>query len=43
MIVALFLAHLVGDYVLQWDKLANWKSRALPGVLAHGLIVAVAR
>ncbi len=39
MIVAMFLAHLVGDFILQWDRLAQWKSRELKGVLAHGLIV----
>lgn len=39
MIIAMFLAHLVGDYILQWDKLALWKSRELKGVLAHGLVV----
>jgi hypothetical protein len=35
----MLLAHLVGDYVLQWDRLAYWKSRELKGVLVHGLIV----
>ena len=35
----MFLAHLVGDFVLQWDRLAQWKSRELQGVLVHGLIV----
>jgi len=39
MVIAMYLAHLVGDYILQWDSLARWKSRALSGVLAHGLIV----
>ena len=39
MVIAILLAHLVSDYVLQWDKLANWKSRELRGVLVHGLIV----
>ena len=39
MVVTMFLAHLVGDYVLQWDSLARWKSCELKGVLAHGLIV----
>jgi hypothetical protein len=38
----MFLAHLVGDYILQWDKLAFWKGRELKGVLAHGLIVLAA-
>ena len=39
MITAVFLAHLVGDYILQWNALALWKSRALRGVLVHGAIV----
>ena len=39
MVFAMILAHLVGDYVLQWDKLAAWKSRELKGVLAHCSIV----
>ena len=39
MIVTTLLAHLVGDYILQWDSLARWKGRELKGVLAHGLIV----
>ena len=39
MVVTMFLAHLVGDYVLQWDGLAQWKSRKLEGVLVHGSIV----
>lgn len=40
MILSMFLAHLVGDYILQWNSLAYWKSRALAGVSAHCLIVA---
>lgn len=39
MVIAMFLAHLVGDYVLQWDSLAIWKGRALKGALTHGAIV----
>jgi hypothetical protein len=39
MIIALLLAHLVGDYVLQWDALAAWKGRAVKGALFHGSIV----
>lgn len=39
MIIAMFLAHLVGDYILQWNSLAAWKSRALNGVIAHCLVV----
>jgi len=35
----MFLAHLMGDFILQWDRLAQWKSRELQGVLVHGLIV----
>jgi hypothetical protein len=41
MTIAMFLAHLVGDYILQWDSLALWKSRELKGVLAHGLVVSL--
>ena len=41
MTIALFLAHLVGDYILQWDALALAKSRSFKGVLGHCLIVAV--
>lgn len=37
----MFLAHLVGDYVLQWDALADWKSRELKGVIAHCIIILV--
>ena len=39
MVFAMILAHLVGDYVLQWDKLAAWKSRELKGVFAHCAII----
>lgn len=39
MVIAMLLAHLVGDYLLQWDELAQWKSRAFRGVLVHGGIV----
>ena len=41
MVISMFLAHLVGDYILQWDSLASWKARELKGVLAHGLIVTI--
>ena len=34
-----FLAHLIGDYLLQTDKIAYWKQREARGVLVHGLIV----
>jgi hypothetical protein len=39
MVTAVFLAHLVSDYILQWNALALWKSKALKGVVVHGLIV----
>jgi hypothetical protein len=39
MIFGMFLAHLVGDYVLQWDSLAIRKSKDLTGALTHGAIV----
>lgn len=39
MIIAMFLAHLVGDYILQWNSLAAWKSRSLAGVTVHCLVV----
>jgi len=39
MIIAMLLAHLVGDYILQWDTLAAWKARSVTGAAAHGSIV----
>ncbi len=39
MVIAMFLAHLVGDYVLQWDALAQWKSRAMKGVVVHSIVL----
>ncbi len=39
MVLAMLLAHLVGDYVLQWDQLAYWKSRSWRGVVVHAAIV----
>ena len=39
MVIAMFLAHLVGDYVLQWDALAQWTSRELRGVIAHSIVL----
>ena len=38
-LLKMLLAHLVGDYVVQGDRIANWKARAVAGVLVHGLIV----
>ncbi len=40
MVIAMLLAHLLGDYVLQWDALAQWKSRELRGVIVHSAILA---
>lgn len=39
MVIAMLLAHLVGDYVLQWDSLAQWKAREMRGVIVHSLIL----
>jgi hypothetical protein len=39
MIAAMLLAHIVADYVFQWDGLVRWKSERLSGVIAHGGIV----
>ncbi len=41
MIIALLLAHMVGDYVLQPDALARWKARSITGAALHGSIVLV--
>jgi hypothetical protein len=40
MIIAMLLAHLTGDYVLQWDALARWKGASVKGAACHGSIVA---
>jgi hypothetical protein len=42
MIIAMLLAHLVGDFLLQWDTLAAWKSRSVKGAAFHGSIVLAA-
>jgi hypothetical protein len=39
MIIAMLLAHLTGDYVLQWDALARWKGVSIKGAAVHGSIV----
>lgn len=39
MVMAMILAHLIGDYVLQWNDLAAWKARAMAGVAVHCLLV----
>lgn len=36
------LGHLIGDYVLQWDRLARWKRRSVRGVAVHGALVSAA-
>ncbi len=42
MMLAMIIAHLLGDYILQTDGIARWKQRSLWGVLAHGALVTVA-
>ena len=39
MLTMMLLAHLLGDYVLQFDGLVRWKLRSIWGVAAHGGIV----
>jgi len=39
MVLAMLLAHLDGDYILQWDSLSRWKGQSIWGVLVHGSIV----
>ena len=39
MAIGMLLAHLLGDYVFQWDRLAYWKSREVKGAVVHGLLV----
>ena len=41
MIIAMLLAHLTGDYVLQWEALARWKGVSIKGAICHGSIVLV--
>ncbi len=41
MIIAMLLAHMMGDYVLQWDALARWKGASIKGAAFHGSIVLV--
>ncbi len=41
MLYTMFVAHLLGDYVLQSGNLARWKKRSLMGVLVHGGIVTI--
>ena len=42
MLGMMFVAHLLGDYVLQFNSIARWKARSLWGVLVHGGIVTLA-
>jgi len=35
----MLLAHLLGDYLFQWEFIVRWKTRSLMGVVAHGVIV----
>lgn len=42
MVYMMLVAHLLGDYLLQWNELARWKARSLWGVAAHGGIVTLA-
>jgi hypothetical protein len=39
MIYVMLLAHLLGDYLLQFGYIARWKARSIVGVLVHGSIV----
>ena len=39
MFTILILAHLLGDYLFQFDFVARWKARSIWGVVAHGGIV----
>lgn len=37
----MLVAHLLGDYLFQFNFIARWKARSLWGVVAHGAIVTV--
>lgn len=39
MVTAMILAHLIGDYILQWNSLAAWKAREMKGVVAHSVVL----
>lgn len=41
MVISMLLAHLVGDFILQWDDLARWKACSIKGVTVHALIVLI--
>ncbi len=42
MLLPMIVAHVLGDYQLQFNALARWKARSLWGVVAHGGIVTAA-
>ncbi len=39
MFYLMVIAHLIGDYLLQFNCIARWKARSVWGVVAHGAIV----
>jgi len=41
MLYVVILAHLLGDYLFQWEFIVRWKVHSLMGVLAHGGIVTI--
>ena len=41
MLYVMLLAHLLGDYLLQFGYIARWKARSITGVLVHGGIVTI--
>jgi hypothetical protein len=41
MLEAMLLAHLLGDYVFQGDRIAEWKKHSAWGLLVHGGIIAL--
>lgn len=41
MITVMILAHLLGDYLFQFNFIARWKARSILGVVAHGAIVTI--
>lgn len=40
-LLKMVLAHLIGDYVVQGDRIAAWKERSVAGVMVHGIIVTI--
>lgn len=39
MFTVMVLAHILGDYLFQFNFIARWKARSILGVVAHGVIV----